>query len=151
MNKDCIVCRKQQGPETLWGGVIYEDELVYISHAQLFGEETDHYLGHIMIETKRHTPGLGDLTQEESEAIGYYTSLIAKALVQTEGAEHVYSFVLGHHVPHLHVHVIARYPGAPREYWGTRVDDWPDAPRGRETEIQQVAQRIRRFLTKRDK
>jgi diadenosine tetraphosphate (Ap4A) HIT family hydrolase len=146
MNKECLVCRKHQGLEVLWGDVIFENELIYISHAQLFGEETDHYLGHIMIETKQHTPGLGDLTQEEAEAIGWYTSLVAKALVNTEGAEHVYSFVIGHHVPHLHAHVIARYPGAPREYWGTRVDDWPDAPRGGEAEIGHVAERVREFL-----
>lgn len=151
MNNDCLVCRKHKGHEVLWGGVIYEDALIYISHAQLWGDETDHYLGHIMIETKRHTPLLSDLTQEESEAIGRFTSLVAKALVQTESAEHVYSFVIGHHVPHLHVHVIARYPGAPREYWGTHVDDWPDAPRGGEAEINQVAERIRAFLAEQAK
>jgi diadenosine tetraphosphate (Ap4A) HIT family hydrolase len=151
MNKDCLVCRKHQGLETLWGGVIYEDKLIYISHAQLWGEETDHYLGHIIIEPKRHSPLLSDLNREEAEVIGYYTSLVAKALVETEGAEHVYSFVLGHHVSHLHVHVIARYPGAPREYWGTRVDDWPDAPRGGEAEISQAAERIRAFMAEQAK
>ena len=146
MENDCLVCQKHQGLKVLWGGVIFENDLVYISHAQLWGEETDHYLGHIMLETKRHTPGLGDLTKAESEAIGYYASLTAKALVETEGAEHVYSFVIGHHVPHFHMHVIARYPGAPREYWGTRVDEWPDAPRGGEEEIGQVAERIQGFV-----
>jgi histidine triad (HIT) family protein len=47
----------------------------------------------------------------------------ARALKAVVGAEHVYSFVLGHHVPHLHIHVLPRYPGAPREFWGTRVDE----------------------------
>lgn len=146
MENDCLVCQKHQGLKVFWGGVIFENDLVYISHAQLWGEETDHYLGHLMLETKRHTPGLGDLTKAESEAIGYFSSLVAKALVETEGAEHVYSFVIGHHVPHFHMHVIARYPGAPREYWGTMVDEWPDAPRGGEEEIGQVAARIRGFM-----
>ena len=143
---DCFVCRKHKGLESVPGGVIFENELIYISHAQLWGGETDHYLGHLFVEPKRHAPQLGDLTKAEAEAVGFYTSLVARALVQTEGAVHVYSFVIGDHVPHVHVHVIGRYPGAPREYWGPRVDDWPDAPRGGEAKIEQVAARIRAFL-----
>jgi len=37
-------------------------------------------------------------------------------------------FILGDGVPHVHVHVIGRYPGAPREYRGPGVDEWPDCP-----------------------
>lgn len=144
--EECLVCRKHRGQAPLFGGAIYSDKLIFISHAQLWGEETEHYLGHFFIEPKRHVPLLSDLNREEAEAIGYYTSLIAKALIQTEGAEHVYSFVLGDHVPHVHVHILGRYPGAPREYWGPRVDEWPDAPRGIEPEINQVCDRIRAFL-----
>ncbi len=143
---DCFVCRKHKGLESVPGGAIFENDLIYISHAQLWGDETDHYLGHLFVEPKRHAPQLSDLTKAEAEAVGFYTSLVAKALVQTEGAEHVYSFVIGDHVPHVHVHVIGRYPGAPREFWGPRVDEWPHAPRGGEAEITQVAARIRAFL-----
>ena len=50
MDKDCIVCRKHQGLEALFGGVLFENDLVFISHAQLWGEEEDHYLGHILVE-----------------------------------------------------------------------------------------------------
>ena len=146
MHEDCFVCRKHRGLEDIPGGVIFENHLIYISHAQLWGDETDHYLGHIFIEPKRHAPGLSDLTADEAEIIGYYTSLIAKAIVQTQGAEHVYSFVIGDHTPHLHVHIIGRYPGAPREYWGPKVDDWPDAPRGAAAEIKDLSARIRMFL-----
>ena len=71
---------------------------------------------------------------------------LARALMETEGAEHIYSFVIGDGVPHVHVHVIGRYPGAPREYWGPRVDEWSDAPHGAEGGIAQVADRVRRFL-----
>ena len=52
-------------------------------------------------------------------------------------------------VPHLHLHLIGRYPGAPRQYWGPRVDEWPDAPHGAEREIEEVAARVRRFLQQR--
>ena len=146
MNNDCFVCRKHKGLETVFGNVIFENDLIYISHAQLWGDEIEHYLGHLFVEPKRHAPGLGDLTAEEAQMIGHYTSLVAKALVKTQGVEHVYSFVIGDHVPHLHVHVIGRYPGAPREYWVPRVDDWPDAPRGAKAAIEKLAAQIRAFL-----
>ncbi|MGD1993263.1 MAG: HIT family protein [Anaerolineae bacterium] len=143
---ECFVCRKHRGEVSVPGGVIYEDDLIYISHAQLWGDEKDHYLGHLFIEPKRHAPELADLTEEEARAIGLYTSRLAQALMVTEGVEHVYSFVIGDGVPHVHVHVIGRYPGAPREYWGSRVDEWPEAPRGDESQIAQVSARVREFL-----
>ena len=126
--------------------MIYENDLIYVSHAQLWGDEKEHYLGHVFIETKRHVAEVADLTEEEAQTIGVYTSRIAKALLNTEQMEHVYIFVIGDGVPHVHYHVIGRYPGAPREYWGPRVDDWPEAPKGAEPEIAQVAERIRAFL-----
>ena len=143
---DCLVCRKQRGEIAVPGGIIFEDDLISISHAQLFGEEKDHYLGHVFVEAKRHVPELADLTAQEAQAIGLYISRVAQALLRTEGMEHVYSFFIGDGVPHVHVHVIGRRPGAPREYWGPKVDEWPGAPRGGEAEIAQVADRLRAYL-----
>jgi len=143
---ECFVCRKHRGEVSVPGGVIYEDDLISISHAQLRDDEKDHYLGHLFVEPKRHVPELADLTAEEAQAIGLYTSRLARALMHTERVEHVYAFVIGDGVPHVHVHVIGRYPGAPRGYWGPKVDEWPEAPRGSESEIEQVSARIRAFL-----
>ena len=47
--------------------------------------------------------------------------------------------------PHLHLHLIPRYPGAPREYWGMRVDEWPDAPRGEAAEIAALCEQLRAY------
>jgi diadenosine tetraphosphate (Ap4A) HIT family hydrolase len=144
--EECIVCRKHRGQVALAGGPIHEDKLIFVSHAQLWGGEEDSYLGHLFIEPKRHVAELADLTKAEAQLIGLFTMRLARALMETEGAEHIYSFVIGDGVPHVHVHVIGRYPEAPREYWGPRVDEWPDAPHGAEDEIARVAERIRRFL-----
>jgi len=143
---ECLVCCKHKGEVDVPGGVIYENDLIYISHAQLWGDEKEHYLGHVFVETKRHVAEVADLTDEEAQAIGLYTSKIAKALLHTESMEHIYIFVIGDGVPHVHYHVIGRYPGAPRKYWGPRVDEWPEAPKGNAPEIKQVADRIRAFL-----
>jgi histidine triad (HIT) family protein len=143
---ECIVCRKHRGLVPLAGGSLYADDLIFISHVQPWGDETDHYLGHFFVEPQRHAPGLADLTEAESQAIGLYTSRLARALIQAQGVEHVYAFVLGDGVPHLHIHVIGRYPGAPREYWGSKVDEWPQAPRGADAEIAKVAAQVQAFL-----
>ncbi len=142
----CLVCRKHRGEVTTPGGIIYEDDLISISHAQLIGEEKTHYLGHVFVEAKRHVPELADLTEEEARTIGLWISRVAQALLHAEGMEHVYSFFIGDGVPHVHVHVIGRRPGAPREYWGSKVDEWPGAPRGGEAEIAQGAERLRTYL-----
>ena len=116
----CLVCQKHRGEISLPGGAIIENELTFVTHAQFFGDEKDHYLGHLFVEPKRHVAEIGDLTEEARE-VGYQVSRAAKALMATLGMEHVYSFVIGDGVPHVHVHVIGRYPGAPRAYWGPKV------------------------------
>jgi histidine triad (HIT) family protein len=142
----CIICRKHGGQVAVAGGPIYEDELIFVSHAQIWGDETEQYLGHLFIEPKRHIAELADLSEAEAQTIGLFTTRLARALMDTEGAEHIYAFVIGDGVPHVHVHVIGRFPGAPRQYWGPHVDEWPDAPHGAQHDIEQVAARVRRFL-----
>jgi diadenosine tetraphosphate (Ap4A) HIT family hydrolase len=143
---DCLVCRKHRGETELFGGIIYEDDWIFISHAQLWGEEKDHYLGHIFIEPRRHVAEIADLTDQEAQRLGIFMSRIAKALLSTQGMEHIYAFIIGDGVPHVHVHIIGRYPGAPREFWGPKVDEWPEAPRGKAAEIEQLADRVRDYL-----
>jgi histidine triad (HIT) family protein len=144
--EECIICRKHGGQVAVAGGPIYEDELIFVSHAQIWGDETEQYLGHLFIEPKRHIAELADLSEAEAQTIGLFTTRLARALMDTEGAEHIYAFVIGDGVPHVHVHVIGRFPGAPRQYWGPHVDEWPDAPHGAQHDIEQVAARVRRFL-----
>src|SRR5687768_11628022 len=86
------------------------------------------YRGYLMVEPIRHVTGWGLLSDDEAEAIGRMLNRVASALRERLGADHVYTFVFGDNVAHLHVHVVPRYPGTPREFWGTRLAEWPDAP-----------------------
>jgi len=142
---DCFVCDKHAKGDAVDGGVIYEDELTYAGHL-LPPDLTDVYLGYVMVEPKRHVTGLGELNDEEAAALGILVNDLSRALKEVEGAEHVYSVVLGDAVPHLHIHLAPRYPGAPEEYWGMRVDEWPEAPRGGTVEITAVSDRLSRAL-----
>ncbi len=145
MEKDCFVCRKHAGLLELAGGTIYEDEYVYVGHIDR-GEKPV-YPGHVMIDLKRHVPSLADMTAEEASAFGIITARVSKALRECEHAEHIYAQVSGNSVPHLHMHLIPRYPGTPEEYWGPmEVYEWDDAPFATERGILLLCERIRAQL-----
>jgi histidine triad (HIT) family protein len=144
---ECFICRKHRGEVPVPGGPIYEDDLVYASHAYDQNNNPTPYLGHAFVEPKRHAAGLGDLTDEEAQALGLAVTRLARALRDAEGAEWVYSVVLGHNVPHLHVHLVPRYPGTPREHWDPMtIDEWAGARHGGPDEIREVVKRLRAQL-----
>lgn len=146
---NCLICRKHRRLPTELKGpnlAIYEDELVYLSHAQLWGDNEEHYLGYLFLETKRHIAGLGEMTDAEAERIGLLTKRAAEALTAVAGIEHVYAIVHGDGVPHIHIHLIGRHRGTPREHYGFGVTDWAGAPRGDETAIIALSKRLRRHI-----
>lgn len=139
--EQCPVCCMQRGEVPVPGGVVWEDEHFRVRHVEPAGESA--YAGHLIVEAGRHVTSLGELTEVEAPSLGRALRLCDVALRESEGAEHVYVLLLGDHVPHLHLHVAPRYPGTPREYWGVRVDEWPQAPRVNEVEVEAVCTRLR--------
>jgi histidine triad (HIT) family protein len=143
---DCLICRKHRSEFPAPGGAIFQDELVYASHAHLSESQNQIYLGWLVVETRRHIPGLGDLNDQEAQATGLLIGRLSRALKAIQDAEHVYLFVLGHGVPHLHIHLLPRYPDTPRKYWGTNIDEWPEAPQGDRLDIEELCMRLRSHL-----
>jgi histidine triad (HIT) family protein len=141
----CFICEKHRRGADAQGGVIYSDDLVYAGHIHALMGPTA-YRGHLTVEPTRHVPGLGDLTDEEASALGRLVNRLARALKDAEGAEHVYSVVLGDGVPHLHIQLLPRYPGTPPEYRGLQVKDWPEARRVDPDTMHEVVGRLRRHL-----
>jgi diadenosine tetraphosphate (Ap4A) HIT family hydrolase len=118
--------------------VLVAEEHVVVTHL-----EAPAYLGYLFVESRRHVPELGDLEPDEAAAAGRAAARWSRALQDVTGAEHVYAAVIGHGVAHFHLHLIPRLPGTPREYWSTRVDEWPEAPRGDEAAIGELLGRLR--------
>jgi histidine triad (HIT) family protein len=145
MRGDCFICNKHAGAIETSGVAIYEDDYVYVGHIDKNG--MPNYLGHVMIDLKRHAPTLGDMTEEEAKAFGVMMARVSKALMDSEGAEHVYSLVSGNSVPHLHMHLVARYPNTPEEYWGPMaVYDWENAPMGDNNDVIDLCNRLKDYL-----
>lgn len=143
---DCLVCQKLRGERLPPGGALYSDEWVYASHAFIPPGQSAAYLGWTIIEIRRHISGLGEMTEAEAQALGLAIQRISRALQQVTGAERIYALVSGHAVDHLHLHLIPRYPGTPKEYDLAKVDEWPEAPRGGEAEIGDLCDRVRAGL-----
>lgn len=145
MDETCFICNKHAGIINTDGGAIYEDEFVYVGHIDNNGERG--YLGHLMIDLKRHIPTLGDMTLNEAKAFGIIMARVSKALIESENAEHIYSLVSGNSVPHLHMHIVPRYPGTPKQFWDPMsVGEWSKAPTGGDVEAVELCMRIKIYL-----
>jgi histidine triad (HIT) family protein len=136
----CYVCEKHESG----AGLIAGDDLIVVGHVlpDAPGANGQVYLGHLIVEPRRHVPGLADLTSAEAASLGQWAARAARALQ----AEHVYSSVVGHRVDHLHLHLVPRYAGTPPEYWWPKLDEWPDAPMGGEREVTRLVDDMRTRL-----
>lgn len=142
---DCFICKKHAGNIETSGMTIYEDDYLYVGHIDRSGKLN--YLGHIMIDLKRHAPTIADMTLEEAKTFEVMMTKVSKALMVSENAEHVYALVSGNSVPHLHMHLVARYPNTPKEYWGPMdVYDWGDAPMGDNQSVIELCTRLKTYL-----
>lgn len=144
--QSCFVCDKHRGLVKVPGGCLYADELVYASHGAILEGQRTTYLGTLFLEPRRHAAGLEDLTDGEAERFGLIATRLSRALRLATQAERIYSAVLGHHVPHLHMWLIARYPETPPAFWGMRVLKWPEAPKGDARAVERLCARVREQL-----
>jgi diadenosine tetraphosphate (Ap4A) HIT family hydrolase len=145
---DCFVCRKHQDATLMPGGPIAADDLAVVSHVSPRAPGTTSgvvYLGHLVVEPRRHAPGWADLRDDEAGSLGRWCSRAARALTTVTGAELVYSASIGHRIPHLHVHLLPRYPQTPAGYQWHRVDEWPEG-QGTEDQAAALADQLRHAL-----
>jgi hypothetical protein len=77
----------KQGLLTAPGGLISADKWACAHHFSV-GEEPV-YLGHLLVETRRHTPDFADLTPAEARAVGLLIACLSHALKACTGAEKV--------------------------------------------------------------
>lgn len=127
---DCNVCSALRNPGQ-WGDLwIYHDRLVMLGHVPPSADDAaDCYPGHLLLVSQRHVESQAALTAEEAERMGLWLALGSRLLESRRAAEHVYLFRLGDSWPHLHLHLVPRYPGTPAEYRGLDVRDWPGVAR----------------------
>lgn len=127
------------------GPLVWEDENCLVFH-KAAGEQGTGFLGHVFVETRRHTPYLADLSDAEAVSVGRAAARAARGLRAELHADFVFSAIVGRGVPHFHQHVFARHPGTPEEYGWMGGDEWPQAPRGTAAQIAELCGRLRAYL-----
>lgn len=136
----CLVCRQLRGAVEVPGGLV-DAGLVAIFHRPP-SEETLPYAGHLLVCPRRHAADFAALTSEEAAAVGAAISVASRALKDL-GAARVYVATVGHHVDHLHVHLLPRWPETPDEVPWHAVDDWNGARRVTPAEIEELVAGLR--------
>ncbi len=143
---NCNVCQKHQTLKTLPGGIIFQNNSLFIAHFPLIESQLKPYYGHIIIEFKRHITRPSELTNIEAQDLGLWIQKISTALESSLGAEHTYIFRIGDKTPHLHFHLVPRYANTPIDAWGTSLYEWPQARRADAREIIDVSNKLRMHL-----
>jgi histidine triad (HIT) family protein len=143
---ECLVCQEQTLEVPLPGDHLVSTAAVVAFHRPPWPPPAeDVYLGYLLVTSRRHVPGFADLSDEESAEVGQWISRLSRAL-RTLGAERVYLAVVGHAVPHLHVHLIPRWPGTPDDVSWRDVDEWEGARRGNVASAAELVRQIRDVL-----
>jgi len=145
----CFICDKHQRGADVPGGVLHRDDLVYAGHVHPLDGPTA-ALGYLVVEPLRHVAALGDLTDDEAARIGVVANRLSRLVREVAGAEHVYAFVFGDTIPHLHVHLAPRYPGSPAHLQGlgaVGIQRSVDVPRGDRAAVDELCDRLRAAIS----
>lgn len=99
--------------------------------------------GRLLIEPIRHVVNPEDLTPAEFSNMGLLLQKAMNLLKKELSAEHVYFFRINDMVPHFHFHVVPRYAGTPKEFWGLKIIEWPNFPKLNLPEVQDLSVKLR--------
>ncbi len=147
----CSVCAKHISLAELPGGVIYQDELIFIAHFPYNSNKPmKPHFGHIILELKRHLTSPAQMTDTEAGSVGLWLQRISQFLETDLEAEHTYLFRIGDITPHLHFHAVPRFKGTPRERWGIYLYENPLERKADVTEIQNISKQMRAAFLRRD-
>ncbi|GHB30837.1 hypothetical protein GCM10007094_19090 [Pseudovibrio japonicus] len=140
---DCFVCKKHKTltPDLALNFKAY-DEFV-VAHAPDRTEDASNLIGALIIEPRIHVQNWSELSPRQAAQLGTLIGDVTGLLYAHPHIEHVYTWVFGDAVEHLHIWLMPRYKGTPREYWGIKVTQWPDAPKGGHTEMTQFVSRLK--------
>lgn len=104
--EDCIFCKLANGE--IPTDMVYEDDRI-----ACFRDTDPQAPVHVLMVPKRHIPSLDDLTEEDSDLLGYMMIKI-KDIAAGEGLENGYRAVINcgedgqQTVKHLHIHILGK-------------------------------------------
>lgn len=139
---DCFICSKQRNLSEFTGPVIRERGGLRLTHFPDIPDEKA-TRGHLLLEPVRHITDLGEMNTAEQEALGSLIAEGSRLIREHTGAEHVYLYRINDKVPHLHFHLIPRYPNTPREFWGLKITAYEGSPKIKLPEIRALSEKMK--------
>lgn len=106
MTRGCIICAGREGDEALHRLEVWRDgewRLTLSLDAEV--------LGFAYLEPLRHIPSIADLDGAEARSFGAVIAKVSRSLKAATGTEHVYIYIFGDGVAHLHVHLAPHRDG----------------------------------------
>lgn len=140
----CPICDGHRGEGPLVAPVVWRDDLVWVKH--VVERAMPVTLGHLVVETARHTAYVDSLTDHEAAAIGLARRRAAVALRAELEAEGVHAFVSNRALEHFHEHVLVRHAGTPGDVLWHQAADAPSARRGDVDDVQELCRRLARHF-----
>lgn len=139
----CLVCDEVSGAIPTPGGLLHDDMYSVGFHAPPAPGNSTPFLGHLLVTPRRHVKSWSGLDDDEvaSVSTGIRTLTL---LLESAGAERVYVAVIGTHVDHLHVHLLPRWRGTPKEVPWHGVDEWEGSLHGDALTVEKTVARLRR-------
>jgi diadenosine tetraphosphate (Ap4A) HIT family hydrolase len=104
----CVLCRGTAADAELGREQVWEDALWRLTTSVGPGDVT---LGFSYLEPKRHIASVADMDGEEAATFGAVLARCTAALREAAGADLVYVYVFGDHVPHMHAHLAPHVAG----------------------------------------
>jgi diadenosine tetraphosphate (Ap4A) HIT family hydrolase len=104
----CVLCRGVAGDAELGREQTWEDALWRLTTSIGPGDVTP---GFSYLEPKRHIRSVADMDGDEAASFGPVLARCASALREAAGAELVYVYIFGDHIPHLHAHLAPHVEG----------------------------------------
>lgn len=104
-DKACAVCAENSTERPMTHGILYEDELWVVRHA----EPPYGVAGWLTLQARRHVPGPHAFTDDEARSFGPALRHVSAVLLEASGALRVYVAALGEMYPHFHCHLVPRY------------------------------------------
>jgi len=139
-SRPCHFCERIRNASRLADRLVCEDEFFHVSPQA--NDDGPTLLGDLILQTKRHVPDLGELSQAEAAALGPLIARLSRALKECTGASWTYCFAFLEGYRHVHVSILSRYPGLPKEFVRLDLGKWPEAPRGSPERVAELCRRL---------
>lgn len=136
----CPICAGHRSEGPLVAPVVWRDDLVWVKH--VVDRTMPVPLGHLVVETARHTAYVDSLRDDEAAALGVARRRAAVALRAELDVEAVHAYLSNRSLEHVHEHVVARHRGTPDSHSWHQSAEWTGAPRGDLATVTALCERL---------